>query len=460
MTHHTNKTAGRPRHPLTAATLTLLTLAWGTQHASATQNDAPATDAPARAIAQPTTPPTEPQPPAVSEPGSDSTDQPTTPAEPQPDNKPIIQDQEQAAAEALRQELEQVLSADGRAKTLESIEDQHLAALAEQSEDLAGRVESDQARSVLLDNAARANAALAQVEGEAPAQDRNARLQSVRNQSDRLRTLDLPNANASADYWQLLADLADTTHSGAAIDARQALAEQLLEGFIDHYAQDKPARDYVIDARLALAQLMDDRGDQAGVKKQLEAIGPLPGTSPRREELDRLSASTQRIGQPIQFEAVSTRAQAWRLTDHRGQPVLIHVHADTIDASVKLIDDIKQAIAAKSLGGARVVTLRVGDAVAGTPLTPWPTLPIDLEPGGVVDQLAISALPTLVWIDDQGRIASVGHTRAVLDQMPAAKSQEEQAANPDAQPAPKPPVESDPLPVPVPDDAGENETNR
>lgn len=146
----------------------------------------------------------------------------------------------------------------------------------------------------------------------------------------------------------------------------------------------------------------------------------------------------------------------WSSTDHIGKPVLIHVYADSVDPSVRMIDAISRRIVEGTLSGIAVVSLRVGDPVAGSSTPLWPALPVELEPGGVLDHLGVEALPTLAWLDAEGKLASIGTTTAVLDQFELLQPVEpEEPADPaDAEPAIEPGEESDEDPeatAPVPD---------
>ncbi len=342
---------------------------------------------------------------------------------------------ELASAYRQRQELDLLLTAEGLAVSgAEDADDHRLADLATRCEVLANSVQSQQARAILLDCQARAYAALAQIQTDETGQPSQRRLQQMRSAVDKLRKLDVPIAKPLADYWLLLADLADDAQSDASVASRQALAEQRIKAYLEQYQDHELVRDDVIDARLSLAQLLDQRGDQVLAKEQIDAIGPLPESSPRRPQIDRLLASASRIGMTVELEGVTTQLKLWRLSEHLGKPVLLHVYADAVEPSVAMIDQITQAIIDQSMGGSTIVSLRVGEPVTGTRTAPWPTLPIGLESGGVLEQLSIDALPTLVWIDAQGKVASIGHTAAVLDQMP--KLATPNPAEPDEQPAP------------------------
>lgn len=359
---------------------------------------------------------------------------------------------ELASAYRLRDELDAALAADGSATAQAGVAiDARLAGLATRCEVLANSATSDLARAVLLRSQARAHAALARIDAPAAEAVRQRRLQQLRASAEKIRGLAVPDAEASADYWQLLADLADASRLNANMQARQSLAEQLLYGYIQAYAQNNAANDYVIDARLSLAELLDDQGDQASAAKHLEAIGELPDDSPRTEQAERLRASVARIGKRVEIEALTTRVTVWKLSDFVGQPVLLHVYADTLEHSVAMIQPIRRAIARGKLGGAAVASLRVGDPVQGAPAAPWPILPVDLEPGGVLDRLGVGALPALVWIDAEGKVAGIGHTEAMLDRMPK-QAADEQQTPPDAPTGP--PVDAEDA-EPAPGDAGD-----
>lgn len=339
--------------------------------------------------------------------------------------QPVRQMLELASAYRLRDELTALLTAEGRAAAGAQGGTTKLAGLATRCEVLANSAESDPARAMLLACQARANAALAEIEADGPDDARVLRLQKVRSAAEKIRALEMPGINSSADYWLLLADLSDAAHSDARVTSKQALAEQLMLGFLEQHAENPGAADYVIDTRLSLARLLDQSGDQAGVTEQLDAIGKLPSDSPRQAEIERLRTRVARTGKQVDFEGVTTRLDVWRLSDHLGQPVLIHIYADPVESSVAMISGIERAIKAQKLGGAVVVSLRVGEAVEGSPRALWPTLPTDLKPDGPLEQLGVDALPTLVWINSRGRIASIGNTLAVLQQMPSEAPEQE-----------------------------------
>jgi|GEM_PF-2374874 len=385
--------------------------------------------------------------PMLAQDDSPPDDGPAVAGEPGPEGPGIEEDKEAqekadedalaselASAQRIKEELDAALLPDGRVGGDEQDEVvTRLANLATRCSVLANSAVHDQTRLVLLGYEARALAALAPLE-EPNADDPlgQRRLKKLRSITDELRELDLPNAVSAGDYWQLCADLAEASQAEGSVPARQALAEELLAGYIEAHANRPGASEYLVDTRLSLARMLDERGDQRGVAKQLDALGKLPEDSARQPEIKQLRVSVERLDKPIGFEAVTTRLEVWRSADFAGKPVLIHIYADTVEPATQMIDTIQRAIGEGSLSGIAIVSLRVGEPVADTPMPPWPTLPVQLEQGGVLDQLGVTSLPTLAWLDGQGRLVSIGHTAAVLTQRPVPEPEPELEPEPEA----------------------------
>ena len=325
---------------------------------------------------------------------------------------------ELASAERLGAELDVLLQPDGQLDTTNEDALVKLENLATRCGILANSSVHPEARMMLLGFQARALAALASLESRS--QDPG-RLDQLKEVAEQIGKLEAPGAKAMADYWSLPASLSPQASAKASPTERQANAEQVLADYIDAYRDDEHAAEYLLDTRLSLAQLMDRRGAQRDADRQIGLIGKLPPDSPRLQEMKHLRESIGRLGSPIRFESLSTRLVTWRSSDHLGKPVLIHVYADSVEPSVRMIDVISRSIVEGTLSGIAVVSLRVGDPIASTASPPWPTLPVQLEEGGVLDQLGVTAIPTLAWLDSQGQLASIGTTPAVLDQFGSIK---------------------------------------
>lgn len=341
---------------------------------------------------------------------------------------------ELASAKRFEGELAVLLQADGQLDTTHGDAAlTKLAGLATRCGILANSAMHDEVRFVLLGYQARALAALISLEPADQQQDPS-RVEQLRDVAEEISELDgLPGSQASADYWALLAAMADRAQSQAPPAEQRALSEWNLARFIQTHADDLDASEYLIDTRLSLAQLLDQRGAQRRVVKLLDQIGELPADSPRAQELKRLRDSTARLGTSIQFESISTQLARWRSSDHLGKPVLIHVYADQVEPSVRMIDVISRSIVEGTISGIAVVSLRIGEPVAASASPPWPTLPVQLEPKGVLDQLGVAALPTLAWLDETGKLVSIGTTAAVLDQLKSLQAQAAEEAERDPQ---------------------------
>lgn len=274
-------------------------------------------------------------------------------------------------------------------------------------------------RFVLLQTQARAYNALAQDAAQRGEElETTRRLRQLRTTGQSLRRVDRPEADATGSYWVLLADLADANRADAPVEARQALAREFLHAYVDQFDQDQAGQGFVLDARLALARLYDQSGDQRAVARQIVAIDSLGRDDPRRRELELLRASVARIGRAVELELATTRGLGWRLENYRDGPVLVHIFADGSVGNAEMIQELTRKIARSARGGFTVVSLRVGPEARGSKRPAWPTLIATGRERQVLGQFGVSSSPTLVWLDSTGRIAAVGQTLEVFDRIP------------------------------------------
>ncbi|MFK7788977.1 MAG: TlpA family protein disulfide reductase [Phycisphaeraceae bacterium] len=361
-------------------------------------------------------------------------------------------DSELASAKRFEAELDALLLSNGQLDSTRSDALPKLRSLATRCGILANSAMHEEVRLVLLGYQARALSALASLVPADQAEDAGW-IEQLNDTAQQIMAIDLPGAAPAADYWQLIGEVSRQAATKKPPTQRQALIEQLLSAFIDKHAKDDDAAEYLVDTRLSLAQLMDQRGAQRDVAQQLDKLGDLPADSQRLGEAQQLRQSVARLGTPINFESISTQLTRWRASDHLGKPVLIHVYADSVEPAVHMIDVISRSIVEGSLSGIAVVSLRVGEPIAGTNAPPWPTLPVQLEPNGVLDSLGVTALPTLAWLDEQGKLVSIGTTPAVLDQLsrivPAEPDDQAEQADDRAEPAVGTDLNQDPSPDPA-----------
>lgn len=309
---------------------------------------------------------------------------------------------------------------------------------------------STAARFLLLQTQARAYNALATEAGARNEElEFTRRLRQLRSTGQLLRAMDEPiEAPSTGAYWVLLADLADTNRGDSAVEDRQALAREILAGYIESFEDDSAAADLLIDARLSLAWLHDQSGNQVAVADQLSRLADLPAPDPRSRSVDALRASLDRIGRVVELDTVTTSGSRWRLSDYDDGPVLLHLYADGAAGNDLVFDGLMRKIARSARGGFTVASLRVGPAVNGSRLPAWPTLVVPGREVELLQTLGVTAAPTFVWIDRHHRIAAIGQTLEVFERRPtdrpppieAHAPEADPQANPDHDPAPAPPA--------------------
>lgn len=270
-------------------------------------------------------------------------------------------------------------------------------------------------------------------------------LAQLRDAARRLGDLDTPSAATAGAYWQMLADLIDANRTIDNAADRRVLVREMVSRFVEEYGdvpgQDGPDSEYVLDARVALARLMDEAGQQQAA---IEALGPLTDLSeddPRYEQVQAVVAHHALLGREVELELPASDGGAWRLSDHAGKPVLVHVFAQGVGDSGESVPALRRGIAEARLGGYAVVSLHVGTLIPGRALPPWPTALVEPGRRGVLDALGVDAVPMYVWLDHAGRVAAIGRTLDVVRQIPApppagdASSETGDGAVPDADPA-------------------------
>jgi hypothetical protein len=394
------------------------------------QDAAPAeADAPAETQVQPN--------PADAEEASDSPiDRAIERLEAKLERKRQAEAEQLAAAQALAENLDALLDAQGMLATGSSPEQRAEAVeLATRAGLLARSSTSQAARYLLLQTQARIYNALA---NDAAAQGEelefSRRLRQLRSAGQSLRLMDRPPQAASAGaFWVLLSDLADTNRGEAPIEDRQALARELLANYIETYRDDPEASDLLIDARLSLARLHDQAGNAVAVAQQLAMLGELPEGDPRLREARALRASIDRIGRKIELDAQTTSGTPWQLDDYDDGPVLLHIYTDGVPGNPAIFDGLMRKIARSARGGFTVVSLRVGPAVQGSRLPTWPTLVMPGREPQLLQTLGVTAAPTFVWIDRDHRIAAIGQTLDVFYRRPANRPAPVRLPEPDDQ---------------------------
>lgn len=279
---------------------------------------------------------------------------------------------------------------------------------------------------VLAETQARAHNALVQdaaAHGHAAEVARG--LTQLRHAANRLAGLDVPGAEAAGAYWRMLADLIDVNRTVAEPHSRRLIARELFAHYVANYAEDAAedpaARAYLADVRVALARMLDEAGRQ---QDAVDALGDLASAEPgdeRYEQVRGVLARHGRLGEPVSFELAGPTGQPWRVADQAGRPLLIHLYQHGVEPTAGSVVALRRAIAQARHGGFAVVSIHVGAVEPGQNLPPWPTLV--LEPGsrGVLEALGVDAVPAYVWLDAEGRLASIGRTPEVVSRVPGAE---------------------------------------
>ena len=329
---------------------------------------------------------------------------------------------QRAAADSTVRDLETWLGPDGLPSAWGSPEVRDaLLAIADRCGRLLRGVQDPPARRVLYECQARVYNALAQdaaAHGDLAAAARH--LGRLRTASDGLDGIGSPAARVAAGYWRLSADLIDANRTLDDPASLRRITRELLGRYLAGYAgvrADALATAYLDDARVSLARLLDEAGRQQAA---VQALGDLAGARPgdlRYEQVAAVVARHAKIGSQVDLSLPGLDGRIWHSADLAGQPVLLHVFAQGAERSAGSISVLSEAIAAGGRGGFAVVSLHVGPLDLAGALPPWPVLVVEAEARGALASLGVDAVPVYLWVDEKGRLASIGRTPEAVDGM-------------------------------------------
>jgi len=291
---------------------------------------------------------------------------------------------------------------------------------------LARSADEPVAKQMLYETQARSYNALAQdaiASGHAVEGARQLRL--LRSAAGRLGQVDSPGSREIGAYWEMLADLIDANRTIASPTDRHLFARELLTRYVESHPSDEAGHDhYVIDAQIALAQMLDQVGDQSGAAEMLGPLGEIESDNPRYKEVQPVLEHLALVGQGVEIDLPMRSGHRWQSESHRGRQVLIHIYAAGIGPDVQTLRSLRDAIANADVGGVVVVSIRIGlpQGITDTEaFPPWPTaladpaLPATAQ---LLESLGVDSVPAFVWLDEASRLASTGLTLEVLEQRP------------------------------------------
>lgn len=335
---------------------------------------------------------------------------------------------QQATAMELSRELAPLLGPDGLPRTLGDAQVRaDLRGVATRCDLLLRSLTDPSALQRLYETQARVHNALVQdaaAHGEAVEVARG--LGKLREAAARLADLEDDSSAAAGGYWQMLADLIDANRTIDNAADRRVFVRELLSRYVEDYGElealTPETTDYVLDARVALARLLDEAGEQ---RAALDALGPIAQAEdehqPEHERQGEVRSVIDRgrtVGRPLELDLPLAAGGRWSLADQAGEPVLLHYYAPGHGDAPEAIAALSRAIEDAELSGFSIVSLHVGAVTDETHLPPWPLAVVGGPERQALAAAGLASVPMYVWIDADGRVAAIGKTLEVIRRFP------------------------------------------
>jgi hypothetical protein len=246
---------------------------------------------------------------------------------------------------------------------------------------------------------------------------------------DQLRTSALiakqspvPGTDAFGDRWLLQADMLNIRHLPSDLESRQRQAIFRLERYIAEQEQPNLSPSdtrtaAVRDAKVVLLGLYDQRGQSRQARALYEQLlASQPELTPALHEG---FGYLEQLGQPVEGVVFRTdRGEPWSVTANRGNVVLIHFWSDWYEPSGFMFDALRSMYQRYKDKRVAMLSVNVSSLAAGVAgRASWPTARLTVQEVAGLRGIGVSSLPRLVLIDGQGRLAAVGSSLAVLDQV-------------------------------------------
>ena len=440
-------------------------------------------------------------PPPASEPSADATTPPATqpagamrsitinePPEPQP-SAPAPGSADDGLSNAitpvvanglsdlrsLRQEIRQLITPDGRLREHAGtqVDTQQLGRLAEFAQQIADIAisPSDQLEAHSL--ALLVYGTLAQ-HTQTNGDDRQATHRAGQLRSAALSVLRIGStaADGLGEFWLLQADLLELKRSRLDLHSHQRQAIKRIEQFItrrveaQHAAEPgdgAPAHSAMLrDVKLTLLQLYDQRGlteDTWRTVMDLKATLS-PDDHATSKYLDTHFGYTSLIGQVFQITMPADDATAWSSKDHQGRVILIHLWADWVPASAQAFHVLSAVHEQYHDRGLSIVSVHAAPRANPSIMLPpvnWPTVSTPAAAAEICRWFLVQSLPRFVLIDRQGRLAAIGGSIAILDQLEPLLDRPATVPEPDLDQPPSTPAGTAVSPTPDPDSDSDSE---
>lgn len=263
-------------------------------------------------------------------------------------------------------------------------------------------------------------------------------LGKLREAAGRLADLEGDSSAAAGGYWQMLADLIDANRTIDNTADRRVFVRELLSRYVEDFGEVEglgpETADYVLDARVALARLLDEAGEQ---RAAMDALGPIAQAEDERQpehqrqgEVRSVIDRGRTVGRPLALDLPLAAGGRWSLADASGEPVLLHYYAPGHGDSPETLAALSRAIEDADLSGFTVVSLYVGAVSEETALPPWPLAVVGAGERQALAAAGLASVPMYVWVDADGRVTAIGKTLEVVRRFPrpaAVDSPEEDA---------------------------------
>lgn len=225
---------------------------------------------------------------------------------------------------------------------------------------------------------------------------------------------------AYVQFRQLMADYGLSVQTASTEQFAKIHAAWLKS--LEKYADDYPETPDAAEAMLQLAIAQEYGGEEAEAKKWYgRVVGEFP-SSPQAKKAAGARARLESVGKQISLEGKSPSGDVVRLAAFRGKVVLIQYWASWCEPCKSDMSALKDLLTKYGRSGFGIIGVNLDNSpkdmaayLADSPL-PWPQI---FEEGGLdsrpANELGILTLPTMILIDQEGKVVNRNVQVAELD---------------------------------------------